>query len=43
MNLPSSVIPILLDNKVVECYELVIMTLEVGNMKFPIACEGSIK
>jgi len=35
-------IPVLSDNKALECDEIVITALEVGCRKFQIACEASI-
>ncbi len=42
MNMLSSIIPILSNNKALECDKLVITIIEVGNRAFLIACEGRI-
>lgn len=42
MNGPTSMVFVLSDNKVLECYKLRITASEVGSRKFPITCEGSI-
>lgn len=43
MNVPSSMIPVLFNKKILECDKLVITTQKVESSKFPKALEGTIR